>query len=376
MKRIISCTLALVLAAALLAGCGGKDQPNEAQNAAQSEAAAGTESQSAAAPQPEHALGPAAEEILADPLTGLALTTAGQRPVAIMVNSDSAPAGQWGVSRASVMVEALTTGRQTELLCLYPSVDSLEKVGPVTGGDDLYLQLVLPINAIPVQINKTVYASNLLNLLHYQDLDGFYTGVTSFDYDSERGQVLGNESCSYTTSKLLRDGLALYGASAQGTTGNLFRFGESQPQNEGQAQLLNIVYSENDTVALSYNSGTGLYERSGAEGALQTDALNGETVAFTNVLVLYAAVSPKDDGHHWDYDLTSGTGLYLTKGGWQTITWSKGDVYDKLTLCTAEGEPLALNPGKSYLGFVGGMNGQRVVLYNGEWAEQPIPQHE
>ena len=43
-------------------------------------------------------------------------------------------------------------------------------------GRDLLLQMALPLNALPVHIDKNIYASNLLNALTYQDLDGYHIG--------------------------------------------------------------------------------------------------------------------------------------------------------------------------------------------------------
>lgn len=369
MKRIVSLALALALASALFTGCGSQNSNEDIP------AAAPAESQSEAQPAaPQRAYSPAAEHLTADPLTGGELTTDGKRPVAIMVNSDSTQAHQWGIARASVVVEAITTGQKTSLMCLYPSVDSLEKVGPVTEADDIYWQLAMPLNAIPVSINKTIYASNLLNLLRYQDLDGYYAGVTCFDYDSARGESMGNEFCWYTTPKLLGDGLELYGLTPLGGTGSLFYFSEAETQNPGTAAELQISYGAEDDVFFQYREDSQTYARKPQPDA--ADALTGEDVCFTNLFVLYAATGPKDDGHHWDYDLSTGTGLYLTKGGWQTITWAKGDAYDKLELYNADGTVLAVNPGKSYIGLVGGMNRQTVSLRDAAGNRQEIPQHE
>lgn len=67
-------------------------------------------------------------------------------------------------------------------------------------GRDLPLQLVLPLNAVPVHINKSVYASNLLNVLQYQDLDGYHAGTAGFAFDEDRANSgYREENCWYTT---------------------------------------------------------------------------------------------------------------------------------------------------------------------------------
>lgn len=76
------------------------------------------------------------------------------------------------------------------------------------------------------------------------------------------------------------------------------------------------------------------------------DAGNNEQAAFTNVFVLYASSGVKDDGVTRQYDLTGGTGIYLTKGGWETIQWTKGDATAPLQLTDASGKTLDVNPGQ------------------------------
>lgn len=48
------------------------------------------------------------------------------------------------------------------------------------------LQVALPLNAVPVSIDKNIYASNLLNTLGYQDLDGYHIGKAAFAFDQGR----------------------------------------------------------------------------------------------------------------------------------------------------------------------------------------------
>lgn len=361
MKKILAAAAALSLSAALLTGCSGSAaQAQSAPSSAQSEAA-----------QQENG-GAQTQQLTADPLDGFELQYGGKRPVAVMVNADSSLAGQWGVSKASVMIEAVTTGQQSALMCLYPAVDSIEKVGPVTKGDDLFLQFSLPLNAINLQINKTIYASNLLNSLGAQDLDGYYSGTTCFDYDNERGATLGNEFCWYTTADLIRSGLDLYGLSAEGGTRSLFQFGtEQRPDpSDRTAQQVKIHYGTGCDVTLHYDDFSGRYLRTGADGADQTDAQNGEAVKFRNVFLLKAATGVKDDSATRDYDLSGGTGVYLTQGAWQKITWTKGDALDPLQIYAEDGSELVVNPGPSYIGILGDFNDQGQTIYDADGNEQ------
>lgn len=366
MKKILAAAAALTLCTALLAGCGAKT----AASAQSGEAQSGEGAQSTA-PQND-AASVQTQTLTSDPLTGFDLQWPGKRPVAVMINSDSSLAGQWGVSAASVMIEAVTTGQKTALMCLYPAADAVEKLGPVTAGDDLFLQLSLPLNAIQMQINKTVYAANLLNTLGEQDLDGYYSGTTCFDYDGERGQAMGNEFCWYTNAGLIQNGLELYGLSDEGATRSMFHFGtEQRPDpSEHTAQQVNIHYGTGCDIGLHYDDFSGRYLRTGADGADETDAATGEAVKFRNVFLLKASTGVKDDNATRDYDLSGGTGVYLTQGGWEKITWSKGDVREPLQLFAADGSELVVNPGPSYIGILGDFNGQRAVIYNQNGEEQ------
>ena len=76
------------------------------------------------------------------------------------------------------------------------------------------------------------------------------------------------------------------------------------------------------------------------------DADNGARVSFNNVFVLYASSGVKDDGYTRQYDLSGGTGLYLTDGAWQEIRWTKGDAAAPLALTTVDGATLDVNPAR------------------------------
>lgn len=360
MKRSIQALgmAAALLAALLLGGCapGG---------------ASSSEPAPTAEPTPE-------AEPVPNPLTGVAdADYTNRRPVAVTLRTLDGAAPQWGLSNADVLVEGVTEGTTASLMALFSNVDAISKAGPVGPGRDLLLQLALPLNAVPVHIDKNIYASNLLNALTYQDLDGYHIGKAAFAFDQDRQNAgYREENCWYTTGELIKNGLNQYGTSLEGANTPLFLFGERPAVGESarNATALTITFSPSDSEQLTYAADTGLYVKTNADGSPTTDADNGQQVAFTNVFVLYASSGIKDDGYTRDYDMTVGTGLYLTGGAWEQIHWTKEDATGPLQLTTTDGQPLVVSPGKSFIAIWGGYYGQGLTLTGADGTQQTLPE--
>lgn len=313
---------------------------------------------------------------VADPLTGQEGSFADTRPVAVTLRTGEGTAPLWGVSNAEVLVQGVTEGYTAGLMALFSNPADAAKIGPVGPGRDLLLQFALPLNAVPVHIGKNVYAGNLLNVLTYQDIDGLHIGKAAFAFDEDRQQSgYREENCWYTTPELLQAGLDYYGASLTGSNTPLFRFGvrPAVADDARNGTELALTYSASDTVRFSYNAEQKVYRMQDADGNALVDADNGQEVAFTNLLVLYASSGIKDDGYTRQYDLSGGAGLYLTEGAWQTIQWSKGDATAPLTLLDGDGMPLTVSPGKSYIGVWGGYYGQAIAVYAADGSAQTLP---
>ena len=351
MKRILTLLLCMAL---LLAGCGGS--PGASSQAADSASLAAATAQPTAEPTAQPTQAPAAVQ----PLTGAEPTGVDTRPVAVMIDNSVYAQTQWGLADAQVVMEALTEGKHTNLCLWYGSVDAVPKTGPVTQGKDLFWQFAIPQNAIPVQKGMNPYAENLLGYYGWQPLDALYVGVNSFDYD--RGLPYGTADAYrwYTNGGLLRNSFGFYSMAAEGYSAPLFRFGKAAGGTAGAVRV-EVLYSGQRSTVLQYDAATGLWGMIRSDGAAQTDANNGVQAVFTNVVLLRCATGVKDDKFTREYDLTGGTGWYLTGDGWQPITWQKGGVSAALTLYDASGKELTVNVGRSYIGLYG-VAGQRVTV--------------
>lgn len=148
MKRIRT-ALCLILVAALLAGCAFLPSDSEPET-----------------PAPT------------DPLTGLALEWQGQRPVAVAIENSTASTTQWGLSSASVVLEALTeVGTSTELCLVYPALAATPKVGPVAAGQDIYWRLLVGQQPIPVQRGGGQFDQNFLDYYSIRAVDALKPGA-------------------------------------------------------------------------------------------------------------------------------------------------------------------------------------------------------
>ena len=356
MKRILTLLLCMAL---LLAGCGGS--PGASSQAAHSAAAAASQSaQPTAEPTAEPTPAPTQAPAAVQPLTGQEPTGVDTRPMAVMVDNSVYAQTQWGLADAQVVMEALTEGKHTNLCLWYGSVDAMPKTGPVTQGKDLFWQFAIPQNAIPVQRGMNTYAENLLNYYGWQPLDALYVGVNSFDYDGSLPYGTADAYRWHTKGSSLRNAFGFYGMTAEGYSAPLFRFGNAAGGSAGAARV-EVLYSEQRSTILQYDPATGLWGMFRSDGLPQIDANNGAQAAFTNVVLLRCATSVKDDKFTREYDLTGGTGWYLTGDSWQPITWQKGGVSAPLQLYNAAGDELTVNVGRSYIGLYG-VTGQQIAV--------------
>ena len=294
--------------------------------------------------------------------------------MAVQIRTGDGTLPQWGIAKADVLVAGVTEGHTAGLLAIFSSVDQVSKAGPVGPGRDLMLQFALPLNAVPVHIDKNVYAYNLLNVLSYQDVDGLHAGTAAFAFDEGRQQSgYREENCWYTTADLIRAGMELYGASTDGQTAALFDFGDRADPAARNGTELHVTFDAGDTESFYYSANDGVYFKTNPDGSEAMDADISQQAAFTNLFVLYASSGVKDDGYTRQYDLSGGTGLYLTDGAWQEIRWQKGDATAPLVLTDLDGNSLKVNPGKSYIAVWGGYYGQGLRVVAEDGSEQTLP---
>ena len=315
----------------------------------------------------------ASDRAPADPLTGQELQYPGQRTAAVVI--DNIGTVQWGIGSASAVLEAQTKADAPASLCLvYPAVSAMPTVGPVTLGQDLYWRL----------LSGGQFARNYLDYYNIRAVDALEVGQNAFSCDSSWSNaplwrtsgaqvqdVLDSLNISSQLDELAAasSGAASENADAGTVTAALPallpqraepRLPEPQSEEAVQAQ---VHFGTQSTTAFAYDETSGTYGMLRADGTPQTDANTGTQAQFDNLLILFSGSSLRDDQRTLDYDLTLGGGFWLHGGDLWNITWTQG-TDSTFAFYDADGRPLTLCTGRSYLALVSSVTGEEVGIQN------------
>lgn len=320
----------------------------------------------------------------ADPLTGQQLQYPGERTAAAVIGNNSTV--QWGIGSASVVLEAQTEEDLPTSLCLvYPAVSAMPTVGPVTLGQDLYWRLLSGQQVIPVQRGSGQFARNYLDYYNIRAVDALEVGRNAFRCDNSWGgaplwRTSGGDVQSVLSSLNISsqlDALAVSSdaASENADTGAVAatlpaflpqkaepRLPEPEAEDAVQAQ---VHFNTRSTTGFAYDEASGAYGMLRADGTAQVDANTGAQAQFDNLLILFSGSTLRDDQRTLDYDLTLGGGFWLNGGRLWNITWTQG-TDSTLAFYDADGRPLTLCTGRSYLALVSSVTGEEVSIRNAD----------
>ena len=295
--------------------------------------------------------GPAADSTAsADPLTGQEQQYPGQRPAAVVIDNAPGSTTQWGIGSASVVLEAAARADTAPSLCLvYPSVSAMPTVGPVTLGQDLFWRLLSGQQVLPIQRGCELYTplwcTNGQSVAKVLGSLSLSSALSEDPAESADSTQEGDTPAVPTVPALL----------PQQTDGHL------PDADVADAVQAAVQFPSGSTTRFAYDTDTGTYGMLHHDGSPQLDANTGIQAAFDNLLVLYSASTPRDDGRTLDYDLTMGGGLWLNGGHLWHITWTQG-TGSTFAFYDADGRPLRILSGRSYIAWLSSLTGEEVTV--------------
>ena len=365
MKRLL-CLLFAILMVTLCA-CKSGEQPSPSASAPPSPSVSVPPSPSPSAepgpsqePEQSPTPGPSGAIPYVNPLTGLPTEedTSNQKPVAIMLNNIKAAMPQQGNSQADIIYEVLAEGGITRMVGIYHDISELGVVGSVRSARLYYWDLALGHDAVFVHAGGSpefYECKDSRDLSTVDGVNGYYgyasTGLFWRDRERIEGKYYAYEHSLITSGEKLTEILTKRGELGQHSDGYVYEmtFAADGTPADGQSALtVTVPFSNSKSTIFRYDESTGRYLAEQYGGAM-LDGNDGAQIAVTNLLILRTKCTVVDDAGRLSVDLSSGEGWFACGGKLIPITWEKGDCDQQLRYYTADGAPLTLGQGKSYV---------------------------
>ena len=350
-KTVLIC---LLLAMALiLTGCSKREEPV----AEPTPEPAPTEAPVVATPEPtpepvETASG------FTNPLTGEAMDKdiSMLRPYTVMLNNHQNALPQCGISSADIIYEMPEEGI-TRMLGVYSQLPDCERLGSIRSTRPYHIDVSMSYDAIFVHWGRSEKAANMLwntGIDHIELNENpagsyAYRDSTHSGYVEHTGFIKTEQLEKFITDKSWR-------TEHESEHGYGFHFAEAPELSGGKAETVLVGF------AGKYSNFFYDAEKNGYTMAqYQIDYIDGDTgeiPAFRNVLVLRTTIYDETGLASIVLTDTTGTGYLFCDGKYEEIKWSRGALEDNFEYFKADGSPLELGVGKSYVCIVSG--GDRV----------------
>ena len=242
--------------------------------------------------------------------------------------------------------------KDARMLLMFSDASRLpDKIGPTRSARHYFVELAEGFDAIFVHFGGSPQAYSAIKQQGTDNIDGMYAGST-FSRDSSRS--VSSEHRAYTTKDKVAAAIESkkFRTEIQEDYKNPFKFNASPKALSGGACTECVIpFSNYATYTYQYNAEEKLYYSSLNGAPFKDD--NGTQQNFTNIIICYVTVTSLGDSKgRVTFDLSEGSGKYISNGTYQDITWKKGEYTDMLKLYDADGNELSLNAGRSYFALV------------------------
>lgn len=316
-------------------------------------------------PPPDSIIGPGEAPPGVNPLTGLTVddpSMLARRPLFIKIsNAPEIVRPQSGLSKADVMFEYYVEGGWTRFAAIFYS-QGFDHVGPVRSGRLVDLQLAPAFDALLVfsgasqGVTDTIRESDLYpwNTISPQ----FGWGEPWFVRFPREGLAI--EHTMYTDTSLLWDWADERNVRAEPSfKGPGFAFYPVPPSGGTPAATASLDYART-SVFYRYDPISERYLR-WTDGIPHTDSSTGQQLGFENVIVIGSTLELVDlfpekyfGAEQSLYIEMTGTGpaTLLRDGQAFTGRWVREGEEDRLSFVGADGQPLLLKPGHTFIHIV------------------------
>ncbi|MDE6590548.1 MAG: DUF3048 domain-containing protein, partial [Oscillospiraceae bacterium] len=275
-------------------------------------------------------------------------------PMAIMLNNLKAALPQQGNSQADIIYEVLAEGGVTRMVGLYQHPEQAGLIGSVRSARQYYWELAQGHDAVYIHAGGSEEFYNTkeaLSLTTVDGVQGHWPGMFWRDRDRIEGKHYAVEHSLLTSGEAISNMLASHEELVPHTDGYVYKMAfadDGTPVGGQNAVTVTVPFSGYKTGVFRYQNDSRLYLVE-EYGAPYIDGNDNTQVAVTNLLVLQTSCTVMDSYGRITVDLSSGSGWFACGGQIIPISWEKGTPNQQLRYYGADGSPLTLGRGKSYV---------------------------
>ena len=312
-------------------------------------------------PSPDPTVSPAtAPPTFKNILTGEMLldeAVANRRPIAVVFSNEKRALPQIGLSQASLMYEVLAEGDVTRIIAIFQDFDA-EQLCSLRSARHYFMYFAYDNDAILVHHGASRYAYDdyirrgKIDYFDGQDLEG-----SMFWRDPARISSNGHLHSSSTSYERIFAQIEKKGYRKEKSEEfeGMFQFYDepTSPTDGIESGKINISHIYQTKSEFVYNPKDKKYYKSHSYGE-HIDGATGEQIGVTNVIVQLAIInSMNDEAGRRDVKLvSSGKGYLATNGVYVPINWSKASESSPTVWTFADGSPLTLNVGQTWINVV------------------------
>ena len=380
-KQFLTTVLSLLLCACLLAGCSFWDNITMSENL-QGEAEPEPQSESEAplptllptetpmpvvtAEIPEEEKSDVPEGMTRSILTGEYVPEAigKRRPVACVIDNVPGAFPHYGIGAASVYYDGPVEAELTRELAVFENYDDLERIGSLRSCRDYFLSYALGFNSIFVHYGQAAYALVYLESDQVNNISGLKGYGTNYFFRTSDLKSPHNAHTSGSQINAAIENLKYEKNLPENFTGN-FQFqkvGEKIDMSAGADAAYVAPGYPTSKPWFEYDPSTGLYNRF-QYGEAEIDGQTGEQLKVSNIILEFDNASLYQDSLYVHFRLAgSGQGKYITEGKAIDILWSRDDYYSPVRYYLADGTPLLMNTGKTWVSIIKNSNISSCVM--------------
>lgn len=289
-----------------------------------------------------------------------------RRSMAVMIPNNKPALPQYGISRASIIYEAPVEGRVTRLMAFFEDYDDLDHIGPLRSSRDYYVFEAMGLDAIYCNWGLAIpYVEELLASDQVDNISTTVAGIhngsdEAFDRLERPGyskEFRGYMFIDGYNKAVERHGYAKeYGSNFQGAF--LFANDGHRAEHTDKPDAVKIYPGGTNSNSsgygnarpwFEYNSEEGLYYRYQYDGK-QIDEMNNEQITVSNVVFKVCDGLVRDSNDYLFFTTYGNNEAYVfTNGKVIKGTWSRDNVEEPTRYFDESGNEIVLNQGKTWV---------------------------